>query len=94
MGIAFGHVAAALLVPHEDVLQEIAVVDFIVKRNNRTARISKDYLNALTAETLQEGFRARALNFRHHSHLSTYPFVGPETKKPPSHAHSGREAGL
>jgi hypothetical protein len=94
VGISFRHVSAALLVPDQHMLKKLAVVDFIVKRNNRAARISEDNLNALTAETLQEGFRARALNFRHHSHLSTYPFVGPETKKPPSHTHSGREAGL
>ena len=92
--MAFRPGDTALLVSNEDGMRNVTWVDFIVKLNKRTATISKDYLDALTAETLQEGFRARALNFCHHSHLSTYPFVGPETKKPPSHAHSGREAGL
>jgi hypothetical protein len=51
-------VAGALLVAHKDVLDRILLVQFVVDRQNRSAGISEDMLDAIVLERLQNHFRA------------------------------------
>jgi hypothetical protein len=57
-GIAFGHVAGALLVAHQDVLDGVLLVQLVIDRQHRAARISEDMLDAIVLERLQNHFRA------------------------------------
>ena len=60
-GIAFGHVAGALLVADEDVAHLLLRVDRVVDRKDGAARIAEDRVDALVGKRAQYDLGARQL---------------------------------
>ena len=60
-GIAFGRMAGALLVAHEDVLDVVLLEELVIDRQHRAARIAEQVLDAIVLQRLHHHFGARHL---------------------------------
>jgi hypothetical protein len=77
-GVPFGHVAGALLVAHEDVLDVVLLEDLVIDRQDGAARIAENMFYAVVSQRLQDNFGARHLVFcsAHRIPVRLYSYFG------------------